>query len=108
MVPAKRISSNSTAEKGRVHRSAAMKCMLVDRDNAALLLRSQRGNVHTVVIEPSKGIGNMPVCATEIKQFARGMEFREVKLSFEFHRAKHNLNGFLENRNCQKSPDDTH
>ena len=33
----------------------------------------------------------MPVCTTEIKQFARWMEFREVKLSLEFRRSQNAL-----------------
>ncbi len=56
-------------------------------------------DIHSMVVELAKSIGDMPVGTTEIEQFARWMKFREVKLSFEFHRTKHRLNRIPDNRN---------
>src|SRR5208283_1895308 len=55
-------------------------------------------DIHTMVIEPRKGIGDMPVCTTEIKEFARWMELREVKRSLESRRSQNALDEIPKNR----------
>ena len=55
-------------------------------------------DIHTMVIEPGKDIGDMPVCTAEIKQLARWTEFREVKLSLELRRSQNALDEIPKDR----------